>query len=192
MSEVNYYTPNSDVTWTVGSGPVFNEQHRNWRPGFAGPFERVAMGAAQGDGWFVYFVQHVVVLEVWVGGEWQFTRTLDLRALRKIPAPVLNRMRHVVGFGFDLDAGTVSLAVNSRSLDDRQDSVTVYGTWQVANLAQVLAHPPRVHLGGMPVRLAGGETQYRTLDGDVLPIRGRFTGRAPLTAGEFARLVGRA
>lgn len=183
MSEVNYYSENSDVTLLGPDGAG----QASWRPGDAGLSERVAMGSGLADGWFVYFLERLLIVEVWAGGAWQLTRTLDCSALTEVGG---SRWRHLVAFGYDAPAGRLSLGVVSRNKDNPGDARSVYGEWLIPNLAHVFAHPPVIELGTLGVAAPGG-VQTRSLGASVRSVAGRVASRSYLTRGELARISGR-
>lgn len=182
QSEVNYYSENSDVT-VIDPGYVPPPVGADWRPGRAGASERFVAGDATGHGWVLYFVDRFLVCELWTEGEWALTRWVDCSPLLRVQGT----LEHLVGFGYDAEQGLISLGCATRSASG---AAQVFDAFEVALPARGLGHPARVHLGGMPVALSGGGTQYRGTGRVVRPLAGRFSGSTFLTQGEFARLAG--
>lgn len=192
QSESNYYTEDSDVTVTSAQHPAASLEDQVWRPGQAGPYERYVAGGAEGHGWLLYFVDRFMVLEVWLDGEWQFTRWLDCQPLTRVQGAVLE---HLTAFGYDQVSGMLSLGCVTRAAypGAPDSSASVHRAFMIPGLDRIFTHPPRVQLGAMPVAVSGGGTQYRGLGPNtrISGLQGRFTGQDQLSAGELSRLAGR-
>lgn len=183
MSEINYYTEASGVTVQESSYPVPGQDA--WRPGLAGPFERVAAGSGEGDGWFLYFVARYLVLELWRAGDWVLTRHIDCAELLNVTG---GQLTHMPALGYSLDDDLISLGCVT--VDQQGNKLaSVHRNFLIPGLGQVWTHPPELYLGSMPVTVTGGETQWRTLGGEVRGVGGRFMGRDYLSAGELSRIA---
>lgn len=188
MSDINYYSSDSDL--------ILNGSDRSsdstaatsrWRPGRAGLTERVAMGDGRGDGFLVYFYERHLVFEMWAGGNWLATRSVDCTPLLRVGGK--NHI-NLLAFGFDRHESTVSLGCVCRDAANPNDAASVFETFYIPNLAFSLGLGPIVSLGAARVN-ANGVTTVRTLDAKVSTVAGRVCSMNPLTKGELARLSGR-
>lgn len=159
-------------------------QHARWVPGSAGVYERFLIGTGTLDGWALYAIQNLLVLEFWAAGVQLTSRVLrcdDLAHLMADPDA-----RFVIGFGYDLPAGKISIGAAGRGEDS---SALAFREFIVPELRDAAHTQRRVYIGGAPVLYSDGSEASRTAWAHVQPVSGQFTSDAYLTRGGLTQLM---
>jgi len=181
------------------------KDHASWRPGSAGPYERVLFGSGTiADGnksYLVYAVRHWLVIEFWDGTTQIATRKLDCSPLLVVtdtlgPVSILD---HVIAFGFDWSTGRISLGVTAQGTSPYQRSNSVYKSWRVPELvgfgfdtSTPEGNPGPFFVGGMPFdynHSSNGGQGHRTAWALIKPIQGRFSSNEFLTHNNLSKLA---
>lgn len=181
------YDRESSFGWvTRADAPDFRpEQHGHWVPGAAGVYERFLLGTGTLDGWALYALSHVLVLEFWRAGVLLASRVLDCSSLAHLlPDP---EARFVLGFGYDLERGVISLGAAGRG--EESSGALCHIEYSVPELTGLAHENRQVYLGGTPVLYADGSEGYRTAWGGIKPVQGQFSSDTYLTQGKLTELM---
>lgn len=182
------YDRESSFGWLSRSDAPDFEQSRDirWGPGKAGVYERFLLGTGTLDGWALYAIQDVLVLEFWRSGIQVMSRILHAQELGKLladPDPT-----YVLGFGYDLEAGKISIGVAGKSSDGEQ-SALAFQEYAVPELVNLQHEHRYVYIGGAPVLYQDGQQADRTCWGKIQSVQGQFTAEGYLTRGSLAQLM---
>ena len=187
------YDREASFGWLEHSGAEAFElsQHASWRPGRAHSYERFLFGSGVTggvlDGWIVYAIERVIIVEFWSQGIQIANRSLDCAELLDVPdsSTGASTLEHVIGLGYDFEKGLVSLGV---SVNGAGGSHVVHKEWTVPALVGFGYQHPRVGIGGAPLDYLNGAGQ-RSSWGLVKPIQGVFTDSEYLTRGKLTELM---